>query len=376
MNEQRPARATAAHIDLAALANNLGVVRAALDRAGNRSAIIATVKADAYGHGAVRSAQTLVEAGADALGVALVDEGAELRTHGISGRIIQYGGAFSMRHDLVVQNRLEPFVFRREDLEALDTAARTAGTQVDVHVKVDTGMGRIGLLPEDVSAFFDALAGFSALRMVGLCSHFANADLKDGAMTQAQEDRLAAVAALARSRGFNPTVHLANSAAILLRPTAHLDAVRPGIMLYGVVPARHLAQHGADLRPVLSWTTEIIHVKQVGTGTPISYGSRWIAERPSVIATLPVGYADGYARNLFGHARVLVRGQRAPVVGTICMDMCMIDVTDISAAAVGDEVVLLGAQGSERIDAEQLAEWSGTISYEVLCRIGKRVPRR
>ena len=360
---RRP-RGTQARIDAAALAHNLRAVQTAAPR----SRVIAVVKADAYGHGAVRCAKALDAAGADALGVALVEEGAALREAGLSGRMLAFGG----RYDEVVRLRLEPFVFRLEHLDGLDAAARAAGEVLPVHLKVDTGMGRIGVQPEEVAGFLDALAARPALRLAGLCSHFANADLADAALTRAQVARLLGVAALARARGHAPEVHLANSAAIFSLPEAHLDAVRPGLALYGASPAPHLT---ADLRPVLTWATEVTHLKTVPVGTPISYGSRWRAARPSVIATLPIGYADGYPRAYTNNAFVLVRGRRAPIVGTVCMDMCMADVTDVPGADVGDEVVLLGAQGLARVTVEELAQRAGTISYEVFCRIGARVPR-
>src|SRR6266568_4259030 len=315
-----PIRPTEAVVDLSAIAHNYRLAVAL----GGRPAM-GIVKADAYGHGALPVAQALVAAGAPLLAVALVEEGIELRQGGIEAPLLVMGAAYGDRYDLLVTHRLTPIVFTAEHVSGLAAAARAAGVTARAHLKVDTGMGRIGLAPGDLPAFLEALQAAPEVELEGVCTHFASADLEPRSTT-----------------------------------------------------ARQAA---ARLRPALTWRTAIIHLKAVPAGTAISYGGRWVTERPSLIATLPIGYADGYDRRLsgrpgFGRAEVLVGGRRCPVAGTVCMDMLMADVTDVPGAKVGDEAVLLGAQGEERISADELASKAGTISYEILCAVGRRVPRR
>jgi alanine racemase len=379
-----PIRPTEAVVDLGAVAANY---RLAVEIGGRPA--VGVVKAGAYGHGAVPVAKELEAAGAPLLAVALVEEGIELREAGVAAPILVLGGAYGDGYDLLVRYRLTPVVFAREHLGRLAEAARAAGVRAAAHLKLDTGMGRIGLLPDELPAFLDAARRTPEVAIEGLCTHFASADLEDRAITERQvalfnaaAEAMAAAGLPLRSR------HLANSAGTVEFPAARQDLTRPGIMLYGYLPfqpasARPPAarQAAGRLEPALTWRTGITHLKSVLAGTPISYGGRWVAQRPSRIATLPVGYADGYPRRLsgrpgFGSAEVLVRGRRAPVAGTVCMDMIMADVTDVPGAAVGDEVVLLGRQGSEVVDADELAARAGTISYEILCGIGSRVPRR
>ncbi|HEX8910129.1 MAG TPA: alanine racemase [Anaeromyxobacteraceae bacterium] len=378
-----PIRPTEAVVDLSAIASNY---RLAVEIAGRPA--IGIVKADAYGHGAVPVARTLCEAGAPLLAVALVEEGLELREAGIDRPVLVLGAAYGDRYDLLVRHRLTPLVFTPEHVRGLAAAARASGVRARAHLKVDTGMGRIGVTPAELPALLEALRAAPEVELEGVCTHFASADLEPRTTTERQVALFAEVSeALARA-GMPPRYHhLANSAGTLDFPGARQDLTRPGIMLYGYLPFDPATQisdvaRGAArrLEPALTWRTAITHVKTVAAGTAISYGGRWVAERTSRIATLPVGYADGYDRRLsgrpgFGRADVLVRGRRAPVAGTICMDMCMADVTDVPGAAVGDEVVLLGAQGGARIDADELAGKVGTISYEILCGVGRRVPR-
>jgi alanine racemase len=368
-------RPTYAEVDLGALRQNLQLAQA-------RSApaeLLAVVKANAYGHGAVPVARTLEAAGVAWLGVALVEEGVELREAGVKSRILVLGGAYDGGYEALVEHRLTPVVFRTEHLAGLALAARRTGKRVAAHLKLDTGMGRIGVLPDGLSAFLEEAERFPEVALEGLLSHFANADLANAELTVRQVSRFREALAQMRSRGTEPALrHLSNSAGVLSLPEVRdgvaLNLVRPGLMLYGVSPAPSFIEPG-QLRPVLSWRTAVTHVKQVPVGTPVSYGSTWTARRPSTIATLPVGYADGYSRRFSNQAQVLVRGQRAGVAGRVCMDMTLVDVTDIPGVAVGDEVVLLGSQGKETLTADALAEWEGTIPYEVLCGVGARVPR-
>jgi alanine racemase len=374
-------RPTEAVVDLAAVVSNY---RLAVEIGGRPA--VGVVKADAYGHGAVPVARALVEAGCPMLAVALVEEGIELRSAGLAVPVLVLGAAYGDDYAPLVRHRLTPIVFTPAHLARLASAARAAGTRASAHLKVDTGMGRVGATAAEVPAFLDALRAAPEVRLEGLCTHFASADLEPRATTERQVALFGEISAVLARAGLEVTHHVANSAGTLEFPTARQDVTRPGIMLYGYLPfapgskAASAAAAGRLARP-LTWRTAITHVKSVAAGTPISYGGRWVAARPSRIATLPVGYADGYDRRFSGRpdagrADVLVRGQRAPVAGTVCMDMTMIDVTDVPGAAVGDEVVLLGEQGGARVDADELAAKAGTISYEILCGVGKRVPRR
>jgi alanine racemase len=261
-------------------------------------------------------------------------------------------------------------------IDALAAAARERGVVADAHLKLDTGMGRIGVLPRDLPGLLEHARGVSEVRLTGLCTHFANADLRDPASTARALELFAEAKNAMRALGFPlQLAHLANSAAVLDLKVSHEDMVRPGLMLYGAAPAPRFAGM-ADLRPAMSWVTGISHLKWVPKGTPISYGHKWAAPRESLIATLPVGYADGYRRSLTNKAQVLVEGRRVPQVGTVCMDMMMADVTEVERqVALGTEVVLLGQQGEARIAAEEMAAWCDTIPYEIFCAVGTRVPR-
>ena len=335
---------------------------------------MAVVKADAYGHGAAIAAKAFLQAGAEWLGVALVEEGLALRHVGITAPMVVLGGQY-MDYGLLLQQRLTPVVYRAEMIDALAAAARARGVVAEAHLKLDSGMGRIGALPHELPALIEHLRGRPEVRIAGLCSHFANADLRDPTATRIALELFAdARRSLLEARQPLQLCHLANSAAVLDLPSSHHDMVRPGLMLYGAVPAPRFAGM-ADLKPAMSWVTGISHLKRVPAGTPISYGHRWTARRDSLIATLPVGYADGYRRSLTNKAEALLRGRRVKQVGTVCMDMMMIDATDVPDARLGEEVVLLGEQGKERIPAQELADLCDTIPYEFFCAIGARVPR-
>ncbi len=371
----RSLRPTRAVIDLEALVHNLGEVR----RSAGSTAVLAVIKANAYGHGAVLCGRGLEKAGVEMLGVALVEEGLELRDAGVRAPVLVLGGASEGAESEIVQAGLTPLVYRPDQVLALEAAARSQGRTVPLHLKLDTGMGRIGARLEDLGELIESLRGAASLQVEGVLSHFANADQADQAMNQLQVGRFGAALAALGAAGIQPKWrHLSNSAGVLGLPGAHDGAlcnlVRPGLMLYGESPAERLRE-AARLRPVLSWVTQIVHLKRVPAGTPISYGGRWSAIRDSVIATLPVGYADGYSRKLTNTGEVLVRGERAHVAGTVCMDMTMVDVTSIASAARGDEVVLLGTHGAESVSAQELAAKVGTIPYEIFCDIAVRVPR-
>jgi alanine racemase len=370
-----PIRPTRAEIDLGALTRNLQTLHTAAPGVD----VLAVVKADAYGHGAVPVSLALEAAGVRFLGVALVEEGLALRRAGVKGDILVLGGAYEGGWELMLAHGMIPVVFRPEHLTALDAAAAARERTARAHLKVDTGMGRLGVLPPDVPAFLEAARSCPRLSLEGLCSHFANADLADAALTQQQISRFRTALGQMRAAGFEPRWrHLSNSAGLLALPEARdgleMNVARPGLALYGLQPAPWLRPPRV-LEPVLSWKTSVVHLKTVPAGTPISYGSTWTAPRPSRIATLPVGYADGWSRLLSNRGAVLVRGRRAPIVGRVCMDLCMVDVTDLPRVELGDEVVLIGRQGTEVQDAHQLAALESTIAYDVLCAIGARVPR-
>jgi alanine racemase len=364
-------RPTAARIDLAALEHNF---REVVRRADGRKVLV-VVKARAYGHGAVPVARRLLELGADMLGVAIVEEGRELREAGIDAPILVMGPLFPGQAEAVAALRLTPAVFSLPFARALSQAARERGTRVAVHVKIDTGMGRIGISPEIAPDFISDLQRLGNIDVEGLMTHFADADLRDKAFASKQMDRFEELLRKLDERGtVIPLRHAANSAAVLDFHRALFTMVRPGLMLYGYNPLE-ACMNDRELKPVLALVTRIAFLKIVPAGVPISYGRTFTTRRESVIATLPIGYADGFGRGLSNKGEALVRGVRAPIVGRVCMDMCMIDATCVPGVREGDEAVLIGSQGNERITADELAEKTGTISYEVLCGISGRVPR-
>lgn len=363
-------RPTAAFIDLHALGLNF---REVLRRAEGRK-VLAVVKANAYGHGAVAVSRHLLMLGADMLGVATVEEGRELRHAGIEAPVLVMGPVHPGQAESIAACGLIPAVYSLQVAQALSVAAVKLKVRVPVHVKIDTGMGRIGIPPEVGPGFLRDLQALKGIEVQGLMTHFADADLRDKRFSSEQIDRFEKLLqALDAERMNIPFRHAANSAGVLDYRRALFTMVRPGLMLYGCNP---LAEGAAQpLHPVLSLKTRIAFLKKVQAGVPISYGRTFVTNRESLIATIPIGYADGYSRDLSNRGEVLVRGRRAPVVGRVCMDMCMIDVTEVPGVAQQDEVVLIGKQGSERISAEDVAARSGTIAYEVLCGIGSRVPR-
>jgi alanine racemase len=363
---------TVAEIDLQALDHNYRVLRTLV---ASSVRFLAVVKADAYGHGAVAVSRRLEGLGVDFFGVTTVQEGVALRTAGITRPILVLSGVCADALDPVFAYRLTPMLFRLEIAEPLSREARRRGETLPVHLKVDTGMGRIGILPDQVPSAIRELGKHENLTIEGIASHFSTADEEDPSFTHEQLNRFSSVVDQVELLGIRPSFcHVANSAALFTRPTAHLNMVRPGIMLYGANPTPGFTERDI-LRPVMSWKTRVRDVRDVPSGFPISYGRTHTTSRPSRIAALPVGYADGYSRSLSNRGQVLVQGQRAPVVGRVCMDWTMIDVTDIDDVGIGDEVVLLGNQGGDMIAAEELAERAGSISYEILCSVGKRVPR-
>jgi alanine racemase len=368
----RRGRPTVAEINVAALHRNLREVRALV---GPGVDILAVVKANGYGHGAVAAARAFVAEGATGLGVATVEEGAELRGAGLQGPILVLGGTLPGQEDDILEYAMTPAIWDLDTARALGERATAAGRSVPVHVKVDTGMGRVGILPDAVSAFGRGLLAIPGVHVDGVFSHFACAEDVSGPAVARQMTLFAeALEQLARVGVRPPRRHLANSAAVMTLPPAHHVMVRPGIMLYGVPPDPALAAR-ATLAPVMRFRTAVSQAKRVPAGTPVSYGQTFRTERPSVLATIAVGYADGYPRALSNRGQVLVRGRRAPVVGRVCMDLTVVDVTGIDGVRAGDEVVLWGRQGDAEITCTEVAAWAGTIPYELLTRVGPRVPR-
>jgi alanine racemase len=361
-------RPTLAAIDAAALRHNFALLRAAV---APDVAVLAVVKGDGYGHDAALVAPVLAAAGADWFGVATVDEGVALRCAGVRQPILVLTGAVRAEVGALAEYDLAVAVPHAD--MGRDLAAGAPVRPLRVHVKVDTGMGRIGVLPHELPALLAELRGSGAFSVEGLFSHFASAEGVDHGYAQQQLEAFGRAYDGVRAAGGAPRwVHIANSAATLRHPDAHFSLVRPGIALYGVEPAGTPAP---GLRPVMRLATHIVQLKSVPPGFAVSYGQTFVSRRPSLIATLPIGYADGYGRALSNRGCVLVRGQRAPVVGAVCMDLTMVDVTEVAGVRLGDEVVLWGRQYGAEITAGEVADWQGSIAYEVLTRLGPRVPR-
>jgi alanine racemase len=378
-------RPTRAEVNLAHLRHNLRVVsRCVADGAARPAQVWGVLKADAYGHGAPAVARTLERAGISGLCVALLEEGIELRAAGIRAPILVMGGCHGLRRDGLAElfaNDLVPVVYDAGQIERIGAFARfEAEGPLRVHLKVDTGMGRLGVMPADLPGVVAALAQHPEVRLDGLMTHFACADAPDEASMTEQLQVFAGVEASLARAGHAPRVrHAANSAATLRSPAARFDLVRPGIALFGVSPFDAASTMGRDLKPVMRVRTEIVALRSLPAGARIGYGHTWKAERPSVIATVPMGYADGLSRQLGNRGHALVRGRRAPIAGAVSMDLTMLDVTDVPGAREGDEVVFLGPQdgplGRDSIGAAEIASLSGGIPWEVLTSISRRVPR-
>jgi len=365
-------RPTKAVVDLTAIAFNIQSLKRHI---GPGPLFMTVVKADAYGHGIVPVATTAVEAGSDWLGVALIEEAVALRRAGIKCPILVLGEAPPHGAGLFVEHNIAATVCSIDALDAINGAAKAAGTKARVHIKVDTGMGRIGLAPKEVLPFIERATSLANVNLEGIFSHFATADEEDKTYAHKQLQRFRDVIATVETRGIRvPLKHFAASAATIELPESHFDMVRPGISIYGSYPSPQV-NHCVALRPAMALVTAITFLKEVPEDTAISYGRTFVTKRKSKIATLPVGYGDGYPRSLSNKGEVLVKGRRAPVVGRVCMDMTLIDVTDIPDAELGCNVVLFGTQGGEEILVDEVAAKAGTISYEVLCNITKRVPR-
>jgi len=363
---------TWAEIDHEALRFNIQQIR---NLVGPRVKILASVKAEGYGHGAVSVSRTALSAGAEWLGVSHVKEALELRSFFPNVPILILSSGMSGHTRLIVRNRLTPVVCSLEIARDLSAAALASGTIANIHVMLDTGMGRIGVWHENSLTFLKRISQIKGIRLEGLASHFAAADDQDSTFTDRQLNDFLKVSDEVGEMGIDiPLHHIANSAALIHNRETHLDMVRPGIMLYGVYPDPR-SRALIDLKPVLSLKTRIAYLKTVEPGRTISYGLTYLVKKKTRVATLPIGYGDGFSRAHSSRGEVLIRGQRAPIIGIVTMDQIMVDVGNIDGVAVGDEAVLIGEQGAERITAEEAAEKIGTISYEVLAQLGKRVSR-
>lgn len=362
-------RAVWAEIDLSAIAHNVKQIRAVTTKSAK---VCAVVKADAYGHGAIAVAKTALQSGADRLAVAIVAEAIELRRAGIDVPILVLGYTPAYQSRLVAEYDIIQTIFSLDTAQALSGAAVALGKIIKVHIKIDTGMARIGIPPEEAGAFAASVAALPGIEIEGVYSHFADSDSLDKTFTFKQYDKFMEGIEYIKGHNINiPIRHIANSAALLELPEMHLDMVRPGIILYGLWPSNEVKKT-VELRPAMKFKTQIGFIKDVLPQTSISYGRTYFTQKASRIATLPLGYADGWSRLLANKAEVLVHGYRAPIVGRVCMDQCMIDVSHIPGAKIGDEVLLFGGAS---LPVEEVAEKIGTINYEVVCMLGNRVPR-
>ncbi|MES2739046.1 MAG: alanine racemase [Verrucomicrobiota bacterium] len=368
--EEQPVRPTHVEVDLSCLAGNLAAIR---QRVGDAK-VMTILKANAYGHGLVPVARHMVRCGADCLGVAFLEEGILLRREGITAPVLVLGGIAGEQIPLFLQHDLTLTAPSVEKLRLIDETAASMGMRARVHLKVDTGMERIGIHYYSAAALLEASLACRHVVVEGIYSHFANADAEDLAHAKLQLERFMEVLSFYEKRSLPmPLRHIANSAGILQMPESHLDLVRPGILLYGVYPSGECQQTVA-VRPALTWKSRVAYFKVVQPGHPVSYGSTWQSEKPVRVVTIPVGYGDGYFRALSNCSEVIIRGVRSPVVGRVCMDQMMVNL-DQGTAYNGDEVILLGESAGQVISATELAGWAGTIPYEVLTNINTRVPR-
>jgi len=370
MDEIRPVWA---EINLDNLAHNIREIRKIVKQ---DTLITAVIKANAYGHGSVEAAKTFLENGADRLAVATLSEAIELREAGIGVPILILGYTPESQYSQVIKYDITQTIYNVESASAFSEAASAQNKTGTIHIKIDSGMGRIGFLPKDES--IDEIISISKLPNIyieGIFTHFATADEKDKTYTRLQYERFSTVVRKLEERGLSiPIKHVSNSAAIIDFPEYNLDMVRPGIILYGYYPSNDVNKDRIKLKPAMTLKAKVSNVKTVSKGTGISYGQIFVTERESKIATIPIGYADGFTRMLSSKAEAFIKGKRVPVVGRICMDQCMLDVTDVEDVKIGDEVVLLGYEEGYP-DADEIGEKLNTISYEILCMVGRRIPR-
>lgn len=361
---------THVEIDLLALKHNFRLAR---DHAEGRS-VLAVVKADAYGHGAVPVAKLLAEEGAEFFGVAHVHEARALREAGIEQPILLFCGVLPGEETALADLQLTPMLFDLALARRLDEIGQSRGLQLPVHLKLDTGMGRVGFRPEELAAVLVELAELKHLDLQGVASHLALADERDNPWSDTQYEIFRTCLSQIRSAGFEPRwIHLSNSAGLFGNAFPECNLVRPGISLYGGLPGADFAE--LDLRPVMHFRSRVAQLKQVPAGTGVSYGHRFNARRPTRLAAVPIGYSDGYSRRFTNCGEVLIGGRRAPVVGTVCMNWTLVDVTDLPDVEVGSVVTLLGRDADAVLTGHELADKIDTIDYEIFCQIGSRNPR-
>lgn len=363
-----------AEINLDAIEHNLASIRHHIP---STTKVCSVIKADGYGHGAIPIAKTLVGLGVEAFIVATSVEAMMLRESGIDQMVLVLG--YTPEADLVdiVEHTITQTIFRRGMAEKLSEVAVQLGKVAHVHILLDTGMGRLGFMPNEATVqLVKAINQLPLISVDGIYSHFSRADETDKSVCDEQFGKYHWFVERLRDEGLRDiSLHMSNSAAMIDMPKAHYDMVRVGIATYGLYPSEEVMKDVVELKPVLSLKSHVILVKDVPVGQPISYGGTFVTKRPSKIATIPVGYGDGYPRALSSKGDVLIRGKRAPILGRVCMDLMIVDVTDIEGVQIEDDVVLIGRSGKEQITVEEIAGHMGTINYEVVCQLGKRIPR-
>jgi alanine racemase len=365
-------RTTWAEIDLNAIRHNLREIRRVIHP---RSAVMAVVKANAYGHGMLEITDTVLKEGVDRLAVARPEEGITLREHGITVPILIMGLTLPEQTDQIVRHNLTPAIATLDAARAISSAARRHKKTARIFIKLDTGMHRVGIYFQNALPFIEEVAKLEHISIEGVFTHFSTADARDKSYTRSQYDAFSLIVSTLDKKGLHiPIKSAANSGAVIDLPDMHLDYVRPGISLYGLSPSTEVMEK-VQLQPAMQFKTRIVYLKQVPRGSKIGYGCTYTVQQDSTIATLPVGYADGYNRLLSNFGEVLVHGQRCPVIGRVCMDQIMVDVTNIPDVAIGDQVVLFGKQGDAEISIDEIAKKLNTINYEVVCSISARVQR-
>lgn len=365
---------TWAEVDLDAIAHNMREIRRITDP---KAQIMAVIKADGYGHGFLEVTKTLLENGADRLAVAIPQEGKQLRKRGIDVPVLILSATMEDDIDEIIDLDLTTNVFSYEFAEVISKAAQKKKKTANVHIKLDTGMSRIGFVisdnNEEVINEILRISKLPYINIEGLFSHFSTSDEKDDTYTRLQFKRFMAVADELKARGLDiPIKHICNSAGVMMYPEMHLDMVRPGVILYGMYPSDEVDKSKLDLIPAMTLKSRISYVKEVEAGRGVSYGKEYITDRTTKIATVPIGYADGYLRKIAKHGEMIVHGVKVPIIGRICMDQCMIDVTDVHNIKRGDEVIIFGREG---VTIDDVAQWCETINYEISCTISKRIPR-
>ncbi|HPT75592.1 MAG TPA: alanine racemase [Defluviitaleaceae bacterium] len=363
-----------AEINLDAISNNIKEIQKNISK---DTEIMAVVKADAYGHGAIEVSRILIENGVQRLAVAILDEGKQLREEGFNVPILILGYTPAEQAGELVSYDLIQTVFSFEMAKAISDSAVKQNKKAKIHLKIDTGMSRIGFKPDKESIkTIKEINQLPNINIEGIFTHFSSADEADTSFTQQQFSIFNAFIKALEEEGLKiPVKHCSNSAGFMLDERMHMNLIRPGIIIYGLYPSNEVNKEKIHLKPAMSLKSQVVFVKEVEENTPVSYGRKFITSKKTKVATIPVGYADGYSRRLSSSGRVLINGEYAPIIGNICMDQFMVDVSHISDVEVGTEVVLIGQQGQNSISAEEIADIIGTINYEVVCMVGKRIPR-